>query len=233
MEELYFDSTSISIEEIDITKEVIYNEDTLSPIANQNIPEFLLILELESLYNLSLINKRIYNIIRSNTFWYLKIEKDFGTFIQQWLQRSHQSYIGRIVHQNIVDNSRDYYMFLCKYQNYLDEQVENDSNLFTTLLTLIANNAIQFNHLLMMLSLTYHDITLDARMKSKKMELLSKNTLISTLFEKDDNNTFIEDGVCIDLYIYDLEFILSFPVFNLYSVIKMYEYLTNNFYTNW
>lgn len=224
MEDLYFDSTSDSIEETAIK----YDEDTLSPIANPDIPEFLLLLDLESLYNLSLINKRIYNIIRNNTFWYLKMEKDYSIFVYPWLERSHKCYIGKIVHQHIVDNSKDYYMFCIKYHKYLNEHVVNDSILFKQLLKLICNNAIQLNHLLMLLSLTYHDINLDRRMKSKKMELLSKNTLISTLFTKDDNNAFIEDGVCVDLYgvIYSLDLLDTCSVTNLYSIIKMYEYLT-------
>lgn len=76
MEDLYFDSTSLEIEEVCVKHEESY--DTLSPIANQNIPEFLLVLELDSLYNLSLINRRIHSIVRNNTFWYLKMEKDFS-----------------------------------------------------------------------------------------------------------------------------------------------------------
>lgn len=121
----------------------------------------------------------------------------------------------------------DYYMFFLKYNECLLENVDNTIDLFGQLIKLVGNNAIQFNHLLMLLSLTYHDITLDARMKSKKVELLSKNTLISTFFTKYDNNLFVEDGVCVHLYMYDTIIVEKLPPFNIYSMIKMYEYLAN------
>lgn len=210
----------------------VCEQDYLSPIINKNMPALLMYFSLDVLNNISVVNRRINNIVRSNDFWYLKLEYDYPT-VKRFAM--YQSYVGKIVHQDIVQNSMKYYLFYKEYDNYTKNNiVENTPDILIKFLNeLVVWKSILTSVLLMMLSLVYKDTSLDKRILNESLELLSVNTLISCLFPSTYSNFCIADGIyyfcAYDHYgiRHDAKSFTPFPQIdvNISSLIHMYKYL--------
>jgi len=202
--------------------------DILYPIVNENIPEFLLLLDLNTLNNLSLSNRRINNLIRNNKFWYLKLEKDFSHYINKWLLFKNQSYLGKIIYQDIVNNNKNYYLFFMQYENciytdFAEYSIESIRNMIDAM----SFRHIPINILLMLLSISYNDVNVEKRVKNYNIPLLSNNTFISTFLNPNSSfSYFIKNGVLIEnIPRYGKFGIKIDPDVNIPCIYKMYKNL--------
>lgn len=202
--------------------------DYLSTIVNKNVPEVLLSFDLEQLCHFSGINRRINNLVRTNEFWYLKLEHDYPKYILHIA--IYQSYIGRVVHQDIIQNSKKYYLFYKHFDN-LPKDTENTIELFVKFISLVGGwRFMPISMLLILLSITYNDTGLDKRIAVLGIEKLSVSTLISSILPADYNNVHVMNGIYIsNKYSYGTakNFTILPPIdVNLHGLIEMYYYLT-------
>lgn len=191
MDNLTFKRFSVSCKHI----KHICEKDYLSPIINKNVPEVLLSLSLDELKYFGIINRRINNIVRSNDFWYLKLEHDYPNYIVHIA--TYQSYVGKIIHQDIFQNSKQYYLFYKEYDT-CPKDIANTPALFVKFLDLISSwRFIPISVLLKLLSLTYKNTGLDKKISAAGFEKLSTSTLISSLLPEDYNNYLVINGVYV------------------------------------
>lgn len=206
----------------------ICEQDYLLPIVNKNVPIVLLSFDLQTLANFNMINRRMNNLVRSNDFWYLKLMYDYPNYIKRI--PLYQSYIGKVMHQDIVQNCKNYYLFYKKYDQ-LDKNVENNVILFDKFIHLVSSwRYMPVSMILMLLSLTYHDTGLDKRLSELSIEKLSVSAIISSLLPKDYNNSQVFNGIFISngyYQHYHEEIFTTLPQLdvNLHRLIEMYFYL--------
>lgn len=189
-------------------------------IFNINTPYFLLSLDLKTLEQLYCVNHHLYNIIKSDTFWYLKIENDYPDIVNKWKNKC--DYLGRIVFQHIYQNSFDCYMFYHYYYNHDHDHKENNIYIFRSIIQKYNKNFSQLSQVLTIISLSYNDSTLELRMKKHGKELLSPHIVISSLFQKDLNiQHYIKDGIWLN------------PTYYLLLSVTELENIIKNMPVNW
>ena len=199
-------------------------QDTLISIINTNNYALLLSLDLKTLQQISYINRRINTLIRKNSFWYLKLEQDYLPYINKWVNK--KSYLGRIIYQDIIQNSKDYYMFYYHYTLY-NNLKENTIDDLINLFKMINHQKMQLNHILQIVSITYQDDTLESRVKTLKCELWSNQLVIMSLIPFDVDIKFNYDiltaSFTYNTKIYELFIYLIKP--NLLGLINAFTYI--------
>jgi len=180
--------------------------DRLSRIINENIPEVLLNMDLNTLNNICRTNRRISRLC-NNQFWYLKLDRDYGSYIDKFRNLSNVSYYSRLIYDNMLMDSKAYYVVFNDYEkckNTVDNPNEilykNKRFNIIDAISFMINRYMSTNIILKLLSLSYvyTSPTLESKLSMHKIPLLSNKAVISSLFPSDFNwgNTF-NDGIFI------------------------------------
>jgi hypothetical protein len=202
--------------------------DSLISIVNENNYALLLSLDLKTLQQLSYVNHRLYQLIKQNSFWYLKLEQDYLLYIQKWFNK--KSYLGCVVYQDIIQNAHDYYLFYYHYHLYKDVFPDNQVDDLIKLFKMINYGKMQLNHILKLISITYQDETLENRMKTARIELLSNQLIIMSLIPFDVDLKFCIFDYLRMSFTYDhnsKKLFIDFIKPNLFGLIFAFDYLLN------
>ena len=97
---------------------LVYAQDTLSHVINQNIPIVLLASDLNTTVKLCSSNKRLYKICQMSSFWYLKLEYQYPGYVAYYKKST--TYLHKIIYKAMTSNAQDYYILYTRFRACLD-----------------------------------------------------------------------------------------------------------------